>query len=104
MLDKLEKENIEIVSVEHCNHAPEANCHCRKPQTGMIDDILSYHEIDLKNSWMIGDKQSDIDLAKNSKIQNSIAIGERKIENATLAFQTILECKDYMEVNKDRII
>ena len=104
MLEELKQENIHIVSVEHCNHAPEVNCHCRKPEIGMIESILLSHNISLENSWLIGDKQSDIDLAKNSKIQNSIAIGTRKIDNATLAFPSILECKDYMEVNKDRII
>jgi D-glycero-D-manno-heptose 1,7-bisphosphate phosphatase len=104
MLVKFKKENISIVSVHHCNHAPEKNCACRKPATGMVDEILSKNSIDLANSWLIGDKQSDIDLAKNSKIKNTIAIGKRKIGNATLAFLSILECSDYMEVNKDRII
>jgi D-glycero-D-manno-heptose 1,7-bisphosphate phosphatase len=100
MLEKFKKENIKIVSVEHCNHAPEANCHCRKPQIGMVENILSSHNISLEHSWLIGDKQSDIDLAKNSNIKNAIAIGERKIGNATLAFKTILECKLFLEENK----
>ena len=100
MSEEFKKENIHIVSVHHCNHAPEENCACRKPQTGMVDEILSQHAIDLENSWLIGDKQSDIDLARNSKILQSIAIGERKIENATYSFKTILECKLFLEENK----
>jgi D-glycero-D-manno-heptose 1,7-bisphosphate phosphatase len=100
MLEEFKKEDINIVSVHHCNHSPEENCTCRKPQTGMIDEILSLNNIDLKNSWIIGDKQSDIDLAINAKIGNSIAIGERKIENVTLSFKTILECKLFLEENK----
>ena len=103
MLDEFKREKIEIVSVEHCNHAPEEQCGCRKPATGMVDKILKNNEIDLANSWLIGDKQSDIDLAINSNIKHTIAIGERKIENATLSFKTILECKLFLEENKDII-
>jgi len=92
MLGELKKEQIDIVCVEHCNHAPEEKCSCRKPQTGMIDRILLHHEIDLANSWLIGDKQSDIDLAHNTKIGHTIAIGEREINNASYTFKTVLEC------------
>ena len=104
MLQQFQLEGIEIVSVQHCNHAPEERCHCRKPQTGMVDAILKEHSIDLENSWMIGDKQSDIDLAHNSNIKHTIAIGERKIDNVDLKFRTILECKGYFEENRDKIL
>ena len=97
MLEEFKKENINIVSVHHCNHAPEENCACRKPQTGMVDEILFQNLIDLEHSWLIGDKQSDIDLARNSKIKNTIAIGERDINYSTLSFKTILECKEYFD-------
>ena len=100
MLSEFQKRDIHIVSVHHCYHAPEENCACRKPQTGMIDEILFKHKIDLKNSWLIGDKQSDIGLAINSNISQTIAIGEREIKNATYSFKTILECKLFLEENQ----
>ncbi len=103
MLAQLSNEGIEIESVEYCPHAPEKNCTCRKPKRGMVDKILSQYAIELKNSWLIGDKQSDIDLAIGINIRNTIAIGERKIENATYAFRTILECKRFLEENQDII-
>ncbi|MBU1668279.1 HAD family hydrolase [bacterium] len=103
MIGEFKKHNIEIQSVHHCNHAPETKCYCRKPETGMIDEILAEHSIDLQRSWMIGDKQSDIDLAHNAKISHTIAIGKREITNATLSFKTILECKRYLEENQDII-
>ena len=99
MLLELGKKNITIESVHHCYHAPEEKCNCRKPETGMVEQILSLHNIDLENSWMIGDKQSDIDLARNAKIMKTIAIGERDIKNATYSFSTILEAKAFFEKN-----
>ncbi len=103
MIEEFKKRGIEIISVEYCPHAPEEKCSCRKPETGMIDKLLAQHKIALEKSWLIGDKQSDIDLAHNATVANTIAIGERKIENATYAFKTILECKNFLEKNKDII-
>ena len=99
MLDEFKKREIEIASIEYCPHAPEERCSCRKPATGMVDTTLAKYKIDLDNSWLIGDKQSDIDLAHNAKIAHTIAIGERKIENATYAFRTIWDCKLFLEKN-----
>jgi len=103
MLDILKKENIHIESVEYCFHAPEENCSCRKPNTGMVEAIMSKHRVDLKYSWMIGDKQSDIDLAHNATINHTISIGDKKIDSSELAFSSILECYHYLKENKDKI-
>jgi len=92
MLKEFKKKNIEIAKVEFCQHSPESNCSCRKPKTGMVDRILSEYDIDLENSWMIGDKQSDIELAHNAKIAHTIAIGDRVIEGYNYHFETISKC------------
>lgn len=42
------------------------DCNCRKPKTGMIDQALKdFPEIDIHNSYYIGDKATDIELANN---------------------------------------
>jgi D-glycero-D-manno-heptose 1,7-bisphosphate phosphatase len=97
MIKELKKENIEIEEVEFCQHSPESRCSCRKPQTGMIDRILEKYDVDLKNSWMIGDKQSDIDLAHNAGVTHTIAIGEREIKNSNYHFKTISACYLFFE-------
>ena len=70
----------------------------------MIDNILKNYAIDLQNSWLIGDKQSDIDLALNANIPNTIAIGNKDIINSTHHFDSILECKEYLEENQGKIV
>jgi D-glycero-D-manno-heptose 1,7-bisphosphate phosphatase len=74
MLHELNKENITISQVEFCPHTPSDNCTCRKPLTGMINNILANFDIDLENSWLIGDKNSDILCAKNANIKNTIQV------------------------------
>jgi D-glycero-D-manno-heptose 1,7-bisphosphate phosphatase len=49
-----------------CPHAPDANCHCRKPKPGMLLRAARELEIDLSRSFMIGDKYSDIHAALNA--------------------------------------
>lgn len=74
MIDQFQEEGIEISQVECCPHAPDENCSCRKPNTGMIDNILKNHAIDMENSWLIGDKSSDIVCANNAKIGHTIQV------------------------------
>lgn len=74
MIKEFEKEGIIISQVECCPHSPNDNCLCRKPKIGMIDEILKKHSINLSESWLIGDKNSDILCAKNAKIKNTIQV------------------------------
>jgi len=99
MLEQFEAQGITIEEVRYCPHTPQEHCKCRKPETGMVDAILERYTLDLGGSWMMGDKQSDIDLATNVGIGSTIAIGERAIKGATLSFSNILNCKRFLEEN-----
>lgn len=48
----------------HCPHVPDAGCDCRKPRAGMVLRALREHAVDLAESWVIGDKDSDVALAR----------------------------------------
>lgn len=53
-----------------CPHKPADNCHCRKPKTGLLDDYLKTHPIDREHSYVIGDRETDLELARNLGIQS----------------------------------
>jgi len=57
---------------------PEENAPTRKPKTGLLTKYI-YGDYDLANSFVIGDRATDIELAKNLKAQ-SIFIGEQNNE------------------------
>ncbi len=44
-----------------CPHLPDDGCKCRKPGLGMIESALADFDIDLENSWMVGDKKIDVE-------------------------------------------
>ena len=74
MLAKFKKNNVNILDVFHCPHSPNENCSCRKPKPGMFLQAKKKHNIDMQNSWMIGDKETDIIAAKNAGISNTILV------------------------------
>ena len=74
MLAQFKKNNINILDVYHCPHAPNSNCDCRKPKPGMLLKARYKHNIDMDNSWIIGDNETDILAGISSGIQNTILI------------------------------
>jgi heptosyltransferase-2 len=50
----------------YCPHHPDETCPCRKPEPMMLLKARSEHRINLKSSYVIGDKESDVMLAKNT--------------------------------------
>jgi D-glycero-D-manno-heptose 1,7-bisphosphate phosphatase len=56
----LEEADAQIDDIAYCPHKPHANCHCRKPKPAMILELAQKHNIDLQQSFTIGDRGTDI--------------------------------------------
>ena len=96
MLKQFQKEKITINKVAFCPYLTGKNSKCRKPNRGMIDTILSEFDVDLNNSIMIGDKPSDIDMAINVGIKETIYISSKSLGRESLYFDSINEYKKYL--------
>jgi D-glycero-D-manno-heptose 1,7-bisphosphate phosphatase len=49
-----------LAAIFTCFHDNQDGCNCRKPQPGMLMQAADLHQIDLDNSFMVGDRWSDI--------------------------------------------
>ena len=58
-------QRIEFDAEFFCPHFPADDCDCRKPKTGLLTDFLAGREIDRGRSAVVGDRQTDLELAAN---------------------------------------
>jgi histidinol-phosphate phosphatase family protein len=56
-----------------CTHL-SGSCTCRKPSPEMIFRAQQDHQLDLTQSWLVGDHDRDIQMAKNAGVHSTIRI------------------------------
>jgi D-glycero-D-manno-heptose 1,7-bisphosphate phosphatase len=49
-----------IDAIYYCPHGTQPSCSCRKPKPGMLLHAARTHDVDLAESWMIGDSVGDV--------------------------------------------
>ena len=84
MLSILKEKGVSITDVYYCPHLPNAqvpeyrkNCDCRKPKLGMYEQAIFDYDIDLNNSYAIGDKIRDCAICNTTSCQGFL-IGENE--------------------------
>lgn len=97
MLKEFYNFDIKIDSVYFCPHSIDQNCNCRKPKPGMILEAQKEFDIDLSRSWLIGDKESDIEAAKNGGINQTILVVDNNMHN-NQANYAIKELKEIFQI------
>lgn len=62
-------QGIEFDAVFICPHLPADNCECRKPRSGLLTRYLAATDISLSQSAVIGDRDTDLELAERIGIR-----------------------------------
>jgi D-glycero-D-manno-heptose 1,7-bisphosphate phosphatase len=66
MIAELKKEGAIIHDVVYCPHKPKSGCDCRKPHSKLIEDLGKKYDINLSQSYMVGDTDTDIIAGKKA--------------------------------------
>jgi len=100
MLFEFRKNGANILDVFFCPHEPDDNCYCRKPKPGLFLNAKEKYDIEMEESWMIGDKESDIEAANNAGINQTILVrsGDKINEEKANASYTVNSILDANEI------
>lgn len=81
MTEELEASGEALDAIYYCAHHPSVgeapyrlDCDCRKPKPGLLLRAARDYDIDLVNSWMVGDRYSDIELAANAGVKSALVL------------------------------
>jgi D-glycero-D-manno-heptose 1,7-bisphosphate phosphatase len=82
--NQLAQSNAKLDAVYFCPHNSADNCDCRKPQTGMIKRAKRDFSLNLENSWIVGDKTTDVETGFKAKMKTALVLtgyGQTEVEN-----------------------
>jgi D-glycero-D-manno-heptose 1,7-bisphosphate phosphatase len=109
MIADLERNGAKLDAIYYCAHHPSVgeppyrfDCDCRKPKPGLISRASQDFDIDLNQSWMVGDRYSDIELARNAGLKSAFVLsgygrGEWEHQRASWTEKSDLVAENLLE-------
>jgi D-glycero-D-manno-heptose 1,7-bisphosphate phosphatase len=99
VLELIAPSGIKIIKTCLCPHADNENCECRKPKPKLLLDASKEYDIDLGQSYIIGDRHSDILTGINAGTKTIFVKTGAVVEDfdqATYNAPTLLEAIEYI--------
>jgi len=94
---ELERGGARLDAVYYCPHHPSVgeppyrlDCDCRKPRPGLIRRAAEELGLDLRRCWMVGDRHSDTELARNAGVRSAFVLtgyGRGELEHQSHAWR-----------------
>lgn len=100
-LELITPSNIDVIETYVCPHGASDNCDCLKPKPGMLLDAAKKYDIDLSESWMVGDRLTDIQTGINAGTKTVLVLsGEPAVShNATYTASDLLDAIQFIASN-----
>ena len=93
MMEMVFRQGGRIDALFFCPHAADEGCNCRKPRTGMLEEIAARFHTDLKNVPSIGDSLKDLQAAESVGAQPILVLtgkGAKTQEEGGLPKKTLV--------------
>jgi D-glycero-D-manno-heptose 1,7-bisphosphate phosphatase len=95
--DELERGGARLDAIYYCPHHPSVgeppyrqDCDCRKPKPGLLLRAARELNLDLARCWMVGDRHSDTELARNAGVRSAFVLtgyGRGELEHQSAAWR-----------------
>jgi imidazoleglycerol-phosphate dehydratase/histidinol-phosphatase len=103
-LDLFSTQGIEFDAIYICPHLPEEQCGCRKPKTGLLDKFIKDTPFDAHCSWVIGDRDTDRELADNLGVSFLRVSKEHSWELITQSILNTNRCASIQRTTRETTI
>ena len=100
MMQIFTSQGVQFDEVLICPHLPADECDCRKPKVKLVERYLAEQAMDRANSYVIGDRATDIQLAENMGI-NGLRY-DREILNWPMIGEQLTKRARYAHAGSDR--
>jgi D-glycero-D-manno-heptose 1,7-bisphosphate phosphatase len=109
LASELARGGARLDAVYYCPHHPNVgeppyrfDCDCRKPRPGLIRRAAEELGVDLARSWMVGDRYSDSQLARNAGVRSAFVLtgygrGELEYQSRAWAHHPDLVAENLLE-------
>ena len=74
LIADLARQGVRVECTYHCPHRPDEGCACRKPAPALLERAQRELGADLGASWVIGDSESDVELAKRAGCRGAVLL------------------------------
>jgi len=112
-INKVASEGGRLDGLFMCPHSPAENCSCRKPRPGLLFNAAAKMNIDISQSYMIGDALSDLEAGQAAGVLQALLVrtGRGAIQEKLpaagklhpfLAFDTLARALAYIHSNRLR--
>jgi len=110
--DEMTRAGALLDAIYYCPHHPTVGdppyrqeCNCRKPKTGMLERAVEEFDIDLRRSFVVGDRYGDIELARNGGahsvfVLSGYGLGEYEYQRQNWKIQPEWVAKDLLEATQ----
>jgi D-glycero-D-manno-heptose 1,7-bisphosphate phosphatase len=79
MEEKIREAGGMLTEIAACTHKPKEGCACRKPEPGMMLDFIRRYDIDVDQSYMVGDFYTDVQAGHRAGLK-TVYIGKENLE------------------------
>ena len=87
---------LSLLDICCCPHGNDV-CECRKPKPGMLIDAAERHGIDLSQSWMIGDNETDIEAGSSAGCRTVLVDSKNTDTKANFRAPDMAQLKSLVE-------
>lgn len=89
--------DVRIIEIKHCPHTPNDKCECRKPKVALGSEIIEQYDVDVSQSFVIGDSFSDIEFGMSLNFKTILLNNHEPNSHTDFIFNNWLDVKEFFK-------